>query len=105
MQNLRGTSRESLLAYAAAEIPVICWVTLDYATPNYFLDYTWMLPDGSESTPYSNLHCVVVTGMENGFFRIADPLNGWQFVKKDVFWQSFAAMGQRAVAVVPSAAE
>lgn len=28
--------------------------------------------------------------MENGFFRIADPLNGWQFVKKDVFWQSFA---------------
>lgn len=105
MQILRGTSRESLLAYAAAEIPVICWVTLDYATPNYFLDYTWMLPDGSEYTPYSNLHCVVVTGMENGFFRIADPLNGWQFVKKDVFWQSFAAMGQRAVAVVPSAAE
>lgn len=43
--------------------------------------------------------------MENGFFRIANPLNGWQIVKKDVFWQSFAAMGQRAVAVVPSAAE
>lgn len=34
--------------------------------------------------------------MENGFFRIADPLNGWQFVKKDVFWQSFAAINGSA---------
>ena len=57
---------------------------------DYFL-YDWHVKDKTH-----RLH---------GFFRIADPLNGWQFVKKDVFWQSFAAMGQRAVAVVPSAAE
>ena len=103
MQDLRGIDRDSLLAYAAVEIPVICWVTIDYATPNHFLDYSWILPDDNEYNPYSNLHCVVVTGVENGFFRIADPLNGWQFVKKDVFWQSFEAMGQRAVTLDPSA--
>ena len=77
-------------------------MTLDYATPHYLLDYSWTLPDGSVYTPYSNLHCVVVTGLENGFFRIADPLSGWQFVKKDVFWQSFVAMGQRAVTIQAS---
>lgn len=105
MVSLSGMDRETLIDYAKAGVPVVAWVTLEYDTPNYLLDSAWILPDGTEYTPYSNLHCVVVTGFENGFFRIADPLSGWQFVKKDVFWQSFDAMGRRAVVVEPDGAE
>ena len=49
--------------------------------------------------PYNNLHCVVLAGEEGEQYRIADPMNGWQLVDKDVFWSSFDAMGLRAVTV------
>lgn len=99
MASLTGMDRKTLIDYAKAGIPVVAWVTLEYESPNYLLDSAWILPDGTEYSPYGNLHCVVVTGFENGFFRIADPLSGWQFVKKDIFWQSFDNMGRRAVVV------
>ena len=38
-------------------------------------------------------------GQEEGLYRIADPLEGWQAVEPERFWQSFAAMGGRAVVI------
>ena len=38
-----------------------------------------------------------MTGEENDRYRIADPINGMQLVSKEVFWNSFDAMGRRAV--------
>ena len=99
MQQLSGMDQITLDAYAKNAQPLIVWVTLDYQPSQRDDAYAWTLPDGSEYVPYMNLHCVVLTGEEKGFYRIADPLAGWRFVKKDVFWQSFDAMGRRAVAV------
>ncbi len=61
--------------------------------------YTWILPDGEEYVPYTNLHCVVLTGEEYGQYRVADPINGWQTVEKETFWSSFDAVGRRAVTI------
>ena len=102
MQRLSGIDREALIDLAKEGMPVIAWVTLGYERPNYLPDSVWTLPDGTTYIPYGNLHCVVIAGFENGFFRIADPLSGWRYVQKDTFWQSFEAMGQRAVTVQPA---
>lgn len=96
---LRGVSQEQLAGYLDAGIPLAAWVTQEYRAPETS-SFTWVLPDGSRCTPYGNLHCVVLAGREpDGSYRVADPLRGWQTVDPAVFWQSFEAMGGRAVAV------
>lgn len=75
---LRGMSQEQLAGYLDAGIPLAAWVTQEYRAPETS-SFTWVLPDGS--------------------YRVADPLRGWQTVDPAVFWQSFEAMGGRAVAV------
>lgn len=102
MQRLSGIDREALIDLAKEGMPVIAWVTLGYERLNYLPDSAWTVPDGTTYIPYGNLHCVVIAGFENGFFRIADPLSGWRYVQKDTFWQSFEAIGQRAVTVQPA---
>lgn len=73
------------------------WVTRDYAPVERTTRYGWQLPDGSWYYPCDNLHCVVVAGMADGCYQVADPLDGWQQVDSGTFWASFSAMGSRAL--------
>ena len=98
---LSGTTREELENYMNAGIPLAVWVTLDYSAPRNPASFRWYLPDGSLYTPYSNLHCVVLAGWDGDHYLIANPINGWQTVSPDTFWNCFDAMGRRAVAVLP----
>lgn len=99
MVRLSGLDEKQLLRYAKAGRPLIVWVTLGYQDPVRDVDYAWTLDDGTRYVPYMNLHCVVITGEENGFYIVADPISGWRYVQKEALWQSFDAMGRRAVAV------
>ena len=99
MLSLTGISQSGLDQYAQDGTPVAVWVTIDYAPPVYADSFSWILPSGELYIPYNNLHCVVLAGEENGQYRIADPINGWQLVDKDAFWNNFDAMGRRAVTV------
>ena len=99
MLSLTGISQSQLDQYAQDGTPVAVWVTRDYEPPVYADSFSWILPGGELYIPYDNLHCVVLAGEENGQYRIADPINGWQLVDKDTFWDSFDAMGRRAVTV------
>lgn len=99
MLSLTGISQSGLDRYAQDGVPVAAWVTIGYAPPVYADSFSWILPDGELYIPYDNLHCVVLAGEENGQYRIADPISGWQLVDKEVFWGSFDAMGRRAVTV------
>lgn len=95
-----GLSREELEQCLDEGIPLAVWVTLDYTTPQTREASLWYLPDGSGYVPYINLHCVVLAGWDGGSYRIANPINGWQTISPDVFWNCFDAMGRRAVAVL-----
>ncbi len=99
MQAISGISQAELEQYVQNDVPVIVWVTLRYAAPAYATSFRWTFPSGEQYIPYINLHCVVLAGKENGQYRIADPIYGWQSVDKAVFWNSFDAMGRRAVTV------
>ncbi len=97
-RSVTGLSRETLNRYAEDGVPLVAWVTLGYAQPQYS-EFSWTLEDGTQYQPYSNLHCVVLAGTQDGQYRIADPLNGFVLVEKNVFWDSFSAMGCRAVVI------
>lgn len=99
MQTVSGLSQDELEQYVQKGIPLVVWTTIEYASPTYSSTFSWTLPDGEAYVPYSNLHCVVLAGEENGQYQIADPIYGWQTVDKDVFWSSFDAMGRRAVTI------
>ena len=92
-----GLSRAELEQYLQAGTPVAAWVTRDYAPVERTTRYGWQLPDGSWYYPCDNLHCVVVAGMADGCYQVADPLDGWQQVDSGTFWASFSAMGSRAL--------
>lgn len=98
VQKVSGISERKVRSYAEKEIPLVVWVTQDYEMP-YQSSFTWTLPGGGCYEPYGNLHCVVLAGMEGSNYRIADPLRGWQTVDPQVFWDSFDAMGRRAVCI------
>ena len=94
-----GLDQEELAEYLDAGRPLAVWVTRGYEPPRTS-SFRWILPNGSRYAPYANLHCVVLAGrQEDGQYRIADPLEGWQTVDPETFWQSFDAMGRRAVVV------
>lgn len=75
------------------------WFTQDYADPRFSEGFTWTLPTGEEYTPYANLHCLVLAGVEGGDCLLADPLSGNTRVDKDTFERIYTAMGSRALVV------
>lgn len=95
---LTGLDQRGLERYAQAGVPLAAWVTLGYAAPQRS-EFFWLLEDGTVYQPYRNLHCVVLAGEEGGRYRVADPIRGFVLVEKAVFWDSFSAMGRRAVLV------
>ena len=99
--SLTGLTQKALEDYLDLGIPLAVWVTLNYAPPKSS-SFRWTLPDGTRYTPYSNLHCVVLAGWNGDDYQIADPINGWQKVSPALFWNSFDAIGCRAVAILPN---
>lgn len=100
--SLSGLTQEELEFWMDAGIPLAVWVTLDYSAPRTRSSSGWLLPDGTNYVPYTNLHCVVLAGWDGDNYRIANPINGWQTISPDTFWSCFDAMGRRAVAVLPA---
>ena len=77
--------------------PVAVWFTQDYEQPRFNTSFTWTLPDGSTYTPYGNLHCVVLTGMDETQCYLADPMQGDSVIERDRFERIYTDMGSRAV--------
>ena len=77
--------------------PVAVWFTQDYEQPRFNSSFTWTLPNGRTYTPYANLHCVVLTGMDETFCYLADPMQGDTFIERSQFESIYTAMGSRVV--------
>ncbi len=99
MEDFTGIDQDGLDTLLEQDTPLVAWVTQEYALPTYANYFTWTLSDGTQYVPYDNLHCVVLAGIDGDAYQIADPIRGWQLVDKETFWQSFDAMGRRAVTV------
>lgn len=98
-EDLTGADFAKLEKRLANGQPVAVWFTQDYQGPRLNEGFTWTLPSGEEYTPYANLHCLVLAGVEGGDCLLADPLSGSTRVDKETFERIYTAMGSRALAV------
>lgn len=96
-QSETGANMDRLEKLLRQGTPVAVWFTQDYEQPRFNTSFTWTLPDGSTYTPYGNLHCVVLTGMDETQCYLADPMQGDSVIERDRFESIYTAMGSRAV--------
>ena len=95
--DITGAGTEDLYAFVANGLPVLVWTTRAFSDPLY--NYSFQLPNGG--WPYSNSHCLVLTGYEDNQFYLSDPLETYESVRQQKFMEIFTAMGSRAVVITP----
>lgn len=96
--DISGAPVEELYQWVAQGVPVLVWTTRAFSAPLY--NYTFQLANGS--WPYSNSHCLVLTGYDLNTCYLADPMLEISQVDREIFAQRYAERGQYAVVIVPS---
>lgn len=96
-RKITGAGMDELLDQLRQGHPVAVWVTQGYEMPRFNDAFTWTLPNGDTYIPYGNLHCVVLTSMDETTCYLADPLQGSTSVSRSQFETVYTAMGSRAV--------
>lgn len=99
--DVSGMGAEALDAWLARGCPVMLWVTLDYGSVPEYMNFTWRMADGTEYTPYRNVHCVVVVGAAGGQYTLCDPLQGLVSLPQGQLLESNRALGGYAAVIVP----
>lgn len=97
--DISGASEDQLAQTVRDGYPVMVWVTMDYGTTLSFIDYTWQLPDGQSYTPLNNLHCVVLSGVDEQMFEVCDPIKGVLHIDRQTVFRSYTALGSMAVVI------
>lgn len=92
--------KEPLYILAAKEYPSIIWVTIDYQEANDI--YNWFSYDGKYTYTYpKNSHTVLLTGMDEFYYYINDPLKNEKNipVSKEQLEKSFDSMGRQYISI------
>lgn len=95
--DVSGSEIDELLAYVAADTPVIVWGTMYMMEPEFTREDSEY--DGKIYSWYRQEHCMVLSGydLENGTLKINDPLEGVVYRDKNAFTRLFNQTGQYAV--------
>lgn len=101
-QDISGSSETELEAWLENGCPIVFWVTLDGSAPRTAPRFYWLLPDGSQYHPYSNLHCVVLRGCDDNYFYFVDPLEGKVRMERQAAMNSYLGLGAQAVVIAPA---
>lgn len=97
--DISGAPVEELYQWVANGTPVLVWTTRAFTAPLY--NYTFQLSNGS--WPYSNSHCLVLTGYDGETCYLADPMLEVEAVDRDLFAQRYVERGQYAVVITKGA--
>lgn len=94
--DISGTPAEELYDWVAEGAPVVVWTTRGCMTPTYSTNF--MMADGT--LPYSNSHCVVLTGFDSEGCYVADPMYEFSYASYEVFNWCYEARGSYAVVII-----
>lgn len=94
--DISGSPAEELYEWVEQGVPVIVWTTHGCTAPTYSTNF--MMADGS--LPYSNSHCVVLTGYDSEGCYVADPMYEFSYASYEVFNWCYEARGSYAVVIV-----
>lgn len=100
-QDISGAPVEDLYRWVANGTPVLVWATRAFTDPLY--NTTFQLPDGS--WPYSNSHCLVLTGYDIDTCYLADPMLEVESVDRETFADVYTERGQYALVITEAAAQ
>ena len=106
--DLSGTSMRYLVEnYVANNQPVVIWATMFMAQP--VVTEQWIIKGADKDSPYkdgdvfewkANEHCMLLTGYDEDFYYLHDPLSDKETAYyKDVFEERFETMGRFALVV------
>lgn len=106
--DLTGSSMDYLVnRYITNNKPVLIWATMYMANP--VQTYTWRVKGADEKSPYkdgdtcewlANEHCMLLTGYDEDYYYLHDPLaSEYTAYEKEIFEQRFAEMGRCAVVI------
>ncbi|MDO4281674.1 MAG: C39 family peptidase [Peptococcaceae bacterium] len=76
--------------------PVIVWTTVDDEKPARSESVVWNV-NGEEIHPYTNLHAVVIDGIDDFQVHLVDSVNGDRWLPLTTFAPLYYQMGLRAV--------
>lgn len=97
--DITGTSFETLRRHLYEGRPVVIWATLRFGTPYHSTRF--QLSDGAK--PYSNLHCLVLTGYDETNYYFADPLCEVYTAERETVEKIYTAMGKHAMLICETA--
>lgn len=96
--NLTGKAEEEILAELRNGHPVLVWVTIRLESIRY--KTKWHFEDTGQYTPVpSNLHCVLLHGVDEQNVYYSDPLFGKKVASKGLFFQRYYDLGGHAVVI------
>ena len=94
-KDISGASTAELEMYLAEGTPVLVWATRAFTDPLY--NYTFTMADGS--WPYSNSHCLVLTGCDEDNYYFADPMLEITSIDRATFALRYGQMGSHAMVI------
>ncbi len=99
--DITGAGEEELINQLDMGNPVIAWGTLSMGDAFTFAPNAWIINEetGEKHIPFLNLHCVVLTGYDEDFFYLADPIRGNVVYKRSTFMNAYNQIGRRAAVI------
>lgn len=103
--DLTGADETALRAELTAGRPVIFWATLHFNDVQFDPCGAYPLPGGRSHRVFHTLHCMVLCGMDDAFYYVADPLGYNRKVPRVRFMEVYRQLGSRAVVLRPDEAK
>ena len=97
--DLTGAEEAELASQLQAGNPVIFWATLHFGDIQHDPCGEYDLPGGRRHKVLHTLHCMVLCGMDDQNFVVADPLDFNRVVPRVQFMKIYRQLGQRAVVI------
>ncbi len=98
--DLTGAEEGELAAQLEQGRPVIFWASLHFQDIQFDPCGSYPLPGGRKHRVFRQLHCMVLCGMDEENFYVADPLDFNQVVPRGQFMKIYRQLGSRAVVLV-----
>ena len=97
--DLTGAEEAELASQLQAGNPVIFWATLHFGDIQHDPCGEYDLPGGRRHEVLHTLHCMVLCGMDDQNFVVADPLDFNRVVPRVQFMKLYRQLGRRAVVI------
>ena len=97
--DLTGAEEAELASQLQAGNPVIFWATLHFGDIQHDPCGEYDLPGGRRHEVLHTLHCMVLCGMDDQNFVVADPLDFNRVVSRVQFMKIYRQLGRRAVVI------